>query len=75
MSKYSVEAFSDALRHEMHPWRIKVSMLEPGAFPTDICAPDMVEKQLREEWDRLRDKHKPEYGEEHLNKGLELFLY
>ena len=75
VSKYGVEAFSDALRREMHPWGIKVSMLEPGSFSTNICAPDMFEKQLREGWDRLSDELKAEYGQEYLNKGIELFLY
>ena len=75
VSKYGVEAFSDALRCEMNPWGIKVSMLEPGSFSTNICAPDMFEKQLREGWDRLSDKLRAEYGEEHLNKGIELFQY
>ena len=35
VSKYSVEAFSDALRIEMKPFGIDVSMIEPGAIKTD----------------------------------------
>lgn len=35
VSKYSVEAFSDALRMEMKPFGIDVSMVEPGAIKTD----------------------------------------
>lgn len=35
VSKYSVEAFSDALRMEMKPFGIEVSMIEPGAIKTD----------------------------------------
>ncbi len=35
VSKYSVEAFSDALRMEMKPFGIDVSMIEPGAIKTD----------------------------------------
>ncbi len=35
VSKYSVEAFSDALRMEMKPFGISVSMIEPGAIKTD----------------------------------------
>ena len=31
VTKYGVEGFSDVLRREMHPWGIKVSMVEPGA--------------------------------------------
>jgi NAD(P)-dependent dehydrogenase (short-subunit alcohol dehydrogenase family) len=36
MSKHAVEAMSDALRRELRPWGIQVSLLEPGAIATDI---------------------------------------
>jgi NAD(P)-dependent dehydrogenase (short-subunit alcohol dehydrogenase family) len=36
MSKHAMEAFSDALRRELRPWGIRVSLLEPGAIATDI---------------------------------------
>lgn len=35
VSKYSVEAFSDALRMEMKPFGIDVSIIEPGGIRTD----------------------------------------
>lgn len=35
VTKYSVEAFSDALRMEMKPFGIDVVMIEPGAIKTD----------------------------------------
>lgn len=35
ITKYSVEAFSDALRMEMRPYGIDVVMIEPGAIKTD----------------------------------------
>ena len=35
VTKYSVEAFSDALRMEMKPYGIDVVMIEPGAIKTD----------------------------------------
>lgn len=36
MSKYAMEAFSDALRRELRPWGINVSLLQPGAIATEI---------------------------------------
>lgn len=69
MTKYGVEAFSDALRREMYPWGIKVSMLEPGSHTTNICAPDMFEQQLKKGWNQLSDVIKDEYGEEYLSTG------
>jgi NAD(P)-dependent dehydrogenase (short-subunit alcohol dehydrogenase family) len=42
-SKFAVEAITDALRMELHPWGISVSVIEPGAVATPIW-----EKSLRE---------------------------
>jgi NAD(P)-dependent dehydrogenase (short-subunit alcohol dehydrogenase family) len=35
-SKHAMEAVSDALRFELAPWGIQVSLIEPGAFNTPI---------------------------------------
>jgi NAD(P)-dependent dehydrogenase (short-subunit alcohol dehydrogenase family) len=35
-SKYALEALTDALRLELQPWGIKVSIIEPGAIATPI---------------------------------------
>jgi NAD(P)-dependent dehydrogenase (short-subunit alcohol dehydrogenase family) len=43
MSKYAIEAFSDALRRELRPWGIEVCLLEPGAIDTDIWGKGMTE--------------------------------
>lgn len=36
MSKYAIESFNDALRRELRPFGIEVSLLEPGAIATEI---------------------------------------
>jgi NAD(P)-dependent dehydrogenase (short-subunit alcohol dehydrogenase family) len=36
MSKFALEAYSDALRRELSPWGIEVSCVEPGAIATPI---------------------------------------
>jgi NAD(P)-dependent dehydrogenase (short-subunit alcohol dehydrogenase family) len=43
MSKFAIEAFSDALRRELRPWGIDVCLLEPGAIATDIWGKGMSE--------------------------------
>lgn len=49
VTKYAVEAFSDALRMEMKPFGIDVVMIEPGAIKTDwglIAAKNLKESSL-----------------------------
>jgi short-subunit dehydrogenase len=48
-TKFAVEAISDVLRMELHPWGISVSVIEPGAVATPIW-----EKCLKEA-DELRE--------------------
>jgi NAD(P)-dependent dehydrogenase (short-subunit alcohol dehydrogenase family) len=36
MSKYAVESLTDALRRELRPWGIDVSLLQPGPIATEI---------------------------------------
>jgi NAD(P)-dependent dehydrogenase (short-subunit alcohol dehydrogenase family) len=45
-SKFALEAAADALRMELRPWRIAVSVVEPAQTDTDIwrSADDMVEQ-------------------------------
>ncbi|QYR20872.1 SDR family oxidoreductase [Paenibacillus sp. sptzw28] len=35
-SKYALEGYSESLRHELAPWGIRVVLVEPGAYSTDI---------------------------------------
>ncbi|MBI3213615.1 MAG: SDR family oxidoreductase [Mycobacterium sp.] len=35
-SKYAIESLADALRMELRPWRIPVSLIEPGPIRTDM---------------------------------------
>ena len=73
VTKYGVEAFSDALRREMYPWGVQVSIVEPGAFKTNICEPSKLAKSLKEDWEDLNDQLKKEYGEEYLKGGKSAF--
>ncbi len=49
VSKYSVEALSDAMRMELRPFGIKVSIIEPGCIKTDwgIIAADHLDECSR----------------------------
>lgn len=69
VSKYGVAAFSDALRREMHPWGVRVSIIEPGAYKTKLVSGDLLAEQWQSVWDELGDQLKQECGEEGLEKG------
>lgn len=59
VSKYSVEAFSDALRMELKPFGIEVSMIEPGAIKTNwgiIAADHLTESSKGTVYQELGDK-------------------
>ena len=75
MTKYGVEGFSDVLRREMHPWGIKVSMVEPGAHQTPMTDPRTFERQFRQAWNELGAALQKDYGPEYLEKGIPVFIY
>jgi NAD(P)-dependent dehydrogenase (short-subunit alcohol dehydrogenase family) len=60
MSKHAVEAFTDALAGEMEPVGVKVSVIEPGQYKSDIwksaAERGNVELQEAEQWkSQLKD--------------------
>src|SRR6476646_7673544 len=59
-SKYALEALTDALRMELQPWGIQVSIIEPGAIATPIWEKSAkeaedLEASVGEEAIRIRD--------------------
>lgn len=61
-SKYAIESLADALRMELRPWRIPVSLIEPGPIRTDMWADvfddhDKMVQQLSDEHRRLYASH------------------
>lgn len=42
-SKFALEALADALRMELRPWGIRVSLVEPGPIRTDMWGEALVE--------------------------------
>ena len=59
-SKFALEAIADALRMELRPWDIKVSLVEPGAIDTDLWrgAQEQVDRDIA----KLAPEHKALYG-------------
>ncbi|XP_063300826.1 retinol dehydrogenase 7-like isoform X1 [Pelobates fuscus] len=64
VSKFGVEAFSDSLRRELCDFGVKVSIIEPGGFKTQICGPSAFES-LEQIWENLPADTKKSYGEKY----------
>jgi NAD(P)-dependent dehydrogenase (short-subunit alcohol dehydrogenase family) len=61
-SKFAIEAITDALRGELRPWGLHVSVVEPGSISTPIweksrSLADRLERQLPPEAQRLYGEH------------------
>lgn len=63
-SKYAVESLADALRMELRPWKIRVSLIEPGPIRTDMWAEALNEHDRMVE--ALDHRHRELYAP-HLN--------
>ncbi|XP_077339661.1 retinol dehydrogenase 16-like [Lithobates pipiens] len=68
ISKYGIECFSDSLRNEMHPFGVKVSIIEPGFFSTQITNTDLQKENLKICWEKASEEVREAYGEEYFRK-------
>lgn len=59
-SKYAIESLADALRMELRPWDISVSLVEPGPIRTDIWGGVLDEHDRMV--DQLSDEHRRLYA-------------
>lgn len=73
VTKYGVQAFSDALRREMSPWEVQVSVIEPGLFKTALANEERNIQVVQELWDGLSPELQEEYGERKLNQSKILY--
>jgi NAD(P)-dependent dehydrogenase (short-subunit alcohol dehydrogenase family) len=65
-AKYALKSFSDCLRREMAPWKLRVSIIEPGALRTTMM--DGYDEKLRKIWHGLESDVQQRWGLEYLNK-------
>ncbi len=71
-SKFAIEAIGEALRAELRPWGIGVSVIEPGAVRTEIWekgreSADLLERQLPSE---AVDRYAPHIAA--IRKGIDM---
>ncbi|XP_062488642.1 retinol dehydrogenase 16-like [Pezoporus occidentalis] len=73
ISKFGVEAFSDSLRLDMRNFGVKVSIIEPGYFQTNITNGENVQKHFMAAWEKLPEETKADYGEIYLKHFVKSF--
>ncbi|CAH1245316.1 BDH1 [Branchiostoma lanceolatum] len=73
MTKAAVEFFSDALRHEMHKWGVKVVIVQPGSFAraTDIVLPDVFNNFVENLRNNMEEVVREDYGMEYFDLKME----
>ena len=52
----------------MHPFGIKVSIIEPGFFKTNVTSLDLINADLRRMWTRLPQDVKDSYGPAYIDE-------
>ncbi len=59
-SKFAIEALGESLRHELRPWEIDVTVVEPGSIDTEIW--NKGNEQIRERLDEMPEDARRLYG-------------
>ena len=59
-SKFAIEALGESLRHELRPWEIDVTVVEPGSIDTEIWSKGT--EQIRERLDEMPEDARRLYG-------------
>ncbi|NLE28789.1 MAG: SDR family NAD(P)-dependent oxidoreductase, partial [Phycisphaerae bacterium] len=65
-TKFALEGYTETLAHELHPFRIKVSLIEPGFFKTNLAAHAPQADNPLPAYDPVRDQLT-----EHFQKGVQ----
>ncbi|XP_070570796.1 D-beta-hydroxybutyrate dehydrogenase, mitochondrial-like [Ptychodera flava] len=75
MTKYALECFSDTLRHEMHQWGVKVSIVEPGPYAKatkiGLNLWEEFERSSNALWDNVDDSIKRQYGKAYFDSHID----
>ncbi|CAF3952888.1 unnamed protein product [Rotaria sordida] len=69
-SKYALESFSDCLRREMFPWRLRVSVIEPGFMRTPIIEGHY--ESFPNFWNRVSSDVQERWGENFLKTKFDI---
>uniref|UniRef100_A0A0B7BPC2 Uncharacterized protein n=1 Tax=Arion vulgaris TaxID=1028688 RepID=A0A0B7BPC2_9EUPU len=65
VSKFGLEAFGDVVRRDISSFGVKVSLIEPGYFVTNILQEDGIGKSAREAYTRSSPEVQATYGKDY----------
>lgn len=65
VSTESLTTLSVACRRELSPFGVKVAIIEPGSFQTNIASMESFLKSLQASWDQASPEIKEIYGQEY----------
>ncbi|KAG8546059.1 hypothetical protein GDO81_019826 [Engystomops pustulosus] len=63
ISKFGVEAFSDSLRRELKHFGVKVSIINPDFFKTEILNSTRLKENITNNWKKMSQNLRNDYGE------------
>jgi len=69
-SKFALEGYTEALRHEVKRFNIKVSLVEPGFFKTNIANASIESAESIDDYSGMRQRARS-ISREHIQKGLD----
>ncbi|XP_069509577.1 retinol dehydrogenase 16-like [Ambystoma mexicanum] len=75
ISKYGVEAFSDSLRRDLATFGVKVSIIEPDFFKTQILNEETLTKSLRQVWASVPAEVQQSYGHSYFEDYCKYILH
>jgi len=70
ISKFGVEAYSDALRREVHLFGVKVVLIEPAFMATPLIEASKLVAMQQKGWDALPLAYRNDFGEEWIAKQM-----
>lgn len=70
ISKYAVEAFSDALRRALIPFGCCVSIVEPSGYRTAINSKESLDKWTNDAWNEAPAEARTEFGDAYFQQLL-----
>ncbi|XP_069826507.1 retinol dehydrogenase 7-like [Dendropsophus ebraccatus] len=75
ISRFGVEAFSDALRRELRPFGVRISVIEPSSYKTPATDEETTIQSLHSIWSQAPEWAKETYGQQYFEVYCRFIQY